>query len=119
MLDPELHQAFAHGGLGLITHPEERMFLLFRDHGTCQLQIAAGVEIELHVLILGIKLDVVDPFETRFLCIFEIRHQHAERDDQLIRVGDLIHILFVEMPLEQRGTFEQSAQALVGMGHGS
>ena len=117
MLDPELHQALAHGGLGLIEHPEEGMLLFLRDHGAGELQIAAGVEIELHVLVLGVKLDGVDTLEACFLCIFEIRHQHAERDDQLIRVGDLIDVLFAEMLLDNRGAVEQSAAALIGMGY--
>ena len=117
MLDPELHQALAHGGLGLIEHPEEGMLLLLRDHGAGEFQIAAGVEIELHVLILGVELDGVDTLEACFLCILEIRHQHAERDDQLIRVGDLIDILFAELLFDYSGAVEQSAAALVGMGH--
>ena len=83
LLDPSAQQTLAHGGFGLVQHPQQRSFFLAPAHGFGQFQIGAGHRRQPHILRIGVVLHRADALHTvllRFVQVVDhrrhgIRHQ--------------------------------------------
>ena len=71
-LQPGAEHPPAHGGLGLVQHPEEASPLLPALQGLRQLQVAAGGEVQLQEDPLGVVFEIPDVAEVRLLGLVEI-----------------------------------------------
>ena len=67
LFQPGAQQPPAHGGVGLIQHPQQRALLFLRAHGLRQFQIPPGVQIQLHEPACGVILQLPDVGKVVFL----------------------------------------------------
>ena len=67
LFQPAAEHPAAHGGAGLVQHPQKRPFFILGAHGFRQLQIPAGVQIQLHEFAGGVVLQLPDVGQIVFL----------------------------------------------------
>ena len=77
-LQPRTQTPGAHGGAGLIQHPQKGAFFLLAPQGLRQLQIAPGGEVQLHKLSLAVEIQCVDVAQIGFLRLMQIVQQRAQ-----------------------------------------
>ena len=81
-LQPAAEHPPAHGGLGLVQHPEEAPLLLLAAQGLRQLQVPPGRQVQLHELPLLIIVQVVHMAQVGFLRLVEIAQQRPQRQSR-------------------------------------
>ena len=82
LLEPCPQVAGAHGGLGLVQHPQQTAALFLAPQRFRQLQIAAGGEIQLHVLPGAVPCQLVEMTQIGLLRLIEISQQAAQRQQR-------------------------------------
>ena len=82
LLEPCPQVAGAHGGLGLVQHPQQTAALLLAPQRLRQLQIAAGGQIQLHVLAGAVPRQLVEVAQIGLLRLVEIAQQAAQRQQR-------------------------------------
>ena len=79
LLDPAAQQPLAHGGLGLVQHPQKGALFLAAAHRFGQFQVGAGHGGKPHILGVGVVLDGADALDAVLLGLFQVAQQHAHR----------------------------------------
>ena len=79
LLQPAAQQALAHGGLGLVQHPEQGAPLFPPAHGLGQFQVGPGHRRELHILGFGVADNGLEPLHTVLLGAAQIGQQARHR----------------------------------------
>ena len=82
LLEPRPQVAGAHGGLGLVQHPQQAAPLFLAPQRLRQLQIAAGGEIQLHILPGAVPCQLVEVTQIGLLRLIEIPQQAAQRQQR-------------------------------------
>ena len=78
-LQPASQQPCAHGGPGLVQHPQKAALLLLAPQSLRQLQIPPGRQIQLHELPLPVVVQPVYMVQVRFLGVVEVIQQRPQR----------------------------------------
>ena len=81
-LQPAAEHPPAHGGLGLVQHPQQAPLFLLAAQGLRQLQIPPGRQVQLHKLPLLIVIQVVHVAQVGFLRLVEIAQQRPQRQSR-------------------------------------
>ena len=82
MLHPTAQHAGPRGGLGLVQHPQERSLLFLGAHGLGQLQVAAGVHIQLQILTFVVDEQFLYVGKVVLLGLGEVVKKRANGTDQ-------------------------------------
>ena len=82
LLEPRPQVAGAHGGLGLVQHPQQAAPLFLAPQRLRQLQIAAGGEVQLHILAGAVPCQLVEVTQIGLLRLIEIPQQTAQRQQR-------------------------------------
>ena len=78
-LHPGADHPFAHGGLGFVNHPQQRMLLVAGHHGAGQLQVAPGTDVQVHKPLAVVKLHFRRGLDLVFLLgVFQISDYRAQ-----------------------------------------
>ena len=67
LFNPAAQQPSAHGGVGLVQHPQKGAFLFLAPKGFRKLQIPPGIHIQLHEFAGGVVLQLTDVGQVVFL----------------------------------------------------
>ena len=78
LFDPGAEQTLAHGRPGLVEDPEERAALFPVAERFGELEVPPGGEVELHILVVGVELDLPDVLEVRLLDFEQVVEGHAK-----------------------------------------
>ena len=78
LLDPGTQHTLAHGGFGLVQHPQQCPLLFPATHGFGQFQVGPGHGGKTHILGIGIILHSLDALGAVFLGFIQIAQQSAE-----------------------------------------
>ena len=93
---PGTNHPLAHGSLGLVDHPQQRMLLVAGHHGAGQLQIAPGADVQVHKPLAVVELHFRRGLDLVFLLrILQISDHRAQGTHRLtavtqVQCGDLI-----------------------------
>ena len=79
LLQPCFKFAPAHGGHGLIQHPQQRTSLFLGAHGLGQLEVSAGREVQTHELAVGMNGQRYEALYGRLLGLAEVAEHRAQR----------------------------------------
>ena len=84
-LHPRPDQPVAHGGAGLVQHPQQAALLLLGAQGLGELQVAPGGEVQLHVLPGGQPGQGGDVGQVGFLGLVQVAQKAPRRLDRPLR----------------------------------
>ncbi len=99
-LEPAADQPLAHRGAGAVQHPQQGAALLFVAHGLQQLQVAAGRQVQPHVLRAAVKVEGVHALQARALGLAQVAEQRAEGAGHFGHAvqAQLRGVFFMELP---------------------
>ena len=102
-LQPAAEHPRAHGGSGLVQHPQQAAFFLLAAQGLRQLQVAPGGNVQLHELALVIVVQCVNVGQVALLRVVQVAQKVAQRQHHGgIFPGQLRELLLPELGCHQR-----------------
>ena len=95
LFDPVADQAFSHRGARAVQHPEKGAALFLGTHRFTKFQIAAGIQVQMHILRFAVELQLRHALQACALGPFQISQQRAERrrDQGLVRNSQIVQRL--------------------------
>ena len=119
-LDPGAQHAPAHGGLGLVQHPQQRAALFAAAQRLGQLQIAAGGPVQLHIASAVEHVQAADVVHVAFLRLGDVGQQRPRGADggALLAQTALVHVGKAELAAQADGGAQIFKAVAAALDHG-